>query len=62
MEEIADFLGCSVSNSQVSYILANVGGYRSTMAEDTRLALESYYQPFNERLFDILGYRIEEWN
>lgn len=62
LEEIAAFLGCPIRNSQVSYEPANVGGYRSTMDEGTRHALNAYYRDCNEKLFNMLGYRIEEWN
>ena len=62
LEEIAGFLGCPAGNGEVNYKPVNVGGYSSTMDEDTRRALIGYYRACNERLFNLLGYRIEEWN
>ena len=32
------------------------------MDEETRKELKDYYSHFNEKLFEILGYRVDEWD
>ncbi|MFH1964843.1 MAG: sulfotransferase [Acidobacteriota bacterium] len=59
--DVVYFLGGSSVNNRVDFTPANVGGYSSRMADDTRRALRAYYRPYNEQLFGILGYRVEEW-
>ena len=35
--------------------------YEDPMSEDAAEALKEHYKNSNERLFNLLGYRIEEW-
>lgn len=35
--------------------------YQETMSIDSRKKLEEIYKSYNDRLFKLLGYRIEEW-
>ncbi len=62
MEDIVSFLGGLPVNNRVCFTPLNVGKYESGMDEATRRALKEYYSHFNEELFEILGYRIDEWN
>jgi len=39
----------------------NKSGY-GKMSEDSRMALAKVYMPHNEKLFEILGYRVSEWD
>jgi len=58
---IVEFLGGSPLRDELDYTPANVGEYGSRMDPETRRTLKEYYQPFNEELFRILGFRIDEW-
>ena len=35
--------------------------YSAAMSEETRQKLQRFYEPFNERLFQLLGRRIDNW-
>ena len=61
MDDVVNFLGGSPVNSKINFAPVNVGRYNSIMDDATRRALKDYYSHFNEKLFEILGYRIEEW-
>ena len=61
LQEIVDFLGGGEIKSGIDLTAVNVGRYTSRMDDPTRLWLNEYFRPFNERLFDLLGYRISEW-
>lgn len=39
----------------------NAGVYRQVLDENIRRKLVAFYRPHNDRLFDFLGYRVEEW-
>ena len=62
MEDIVSFLGGPPISTRVSFTPVNVGKYNTSMDEETRKALKDYYSHFNEKLFEILGYRIDEWS
>ena len=36
--------------------------YQEPMKEETARLLQEIYEPYNERLFQFLGYKVEEWN
>lgn len=59
--KIFEFLG--VETMQIEY-KPNIHKreYQETMSLESRKKLEEIYKPYNERLFKLLGYRIEEWN
>ena len=61
LEDVVSFLGGRAVNDSVDLTPGNVGGYSSRITADTRLALQNFYRPQNERLFKLLGFRIEEW-
>ena len=60
--ETVCFLGGSPDNLDVSFTHSNKGVYSSEFKEETRRKLEDYYRPHNERLFKLLGFRIDEWD
>ena len=35
--------------------------YSADMSEEVRQKLQRFYEPFNERLFQLLGRRIDNW-
>lgn len=57
---VCDFLG--ISRVAQPYARANARTYPAPMAEETRCRLVEYYRPLNERLFELLGERITEWD
>ena len=61
LDEIVSFLEAPPPAIEVEYSHENKGIYRSGLDPETRRNLEDYYKPHNERLFELLGYRIEEW-
>ena len=44
------------------FIHFNKGEYKKSMPAHTKKKLQELYAPFNERLFDLLGFQIKEWN
>lgn len=40
----------------------HVRTYPAPMQEETRALLQDLYRPFNQQLFDFLGYEVEEWS
>lgn len=61
-QEIVRFLGGGDMPENIDFTAINVGKYTSRMESETRRWLYSYYRPFNERLFQLIGYRISEWD
>lgn len=60
--DIVSFLGGTSIEWELSYTPVNVGKYRSQMDAETRRVLADYYRPYNERLFEMIGFRINEWD
>jgi len=56
---VFDFLGLEKKDIQPEH--KHVRKYQGTMETATRTFLEELYAPFNEALFEFLGYRIPEW-
>jgi len=50
-----------ISHVDVQYQNNHVRVYPEPMKKDIRKHLLEYYQPFNARLFDFLGYSVPEW-
>ncbi|MBW3020037.1 sulfotransferase domain-containing protein [Candidatus Woesearchaeota archaeon] len=59
--KIFDFLG--LKRFDIDYT-PNIHSrkYKEPMKEETRKKLKEIYKPYNERLFEFLGYRIKEWD
>lgn len=57
--KIFEFLG--VGEHVVSYKKSRIGHYKR-MSEVDREFLFDYYKPYNEKLFNLLGYEIPEWD
>ncbi len=62
LADIVKFLGGSPISTRINFVPSNAGKYNSGMDKETRLALKGYYSNPNEKLFAVLGYRIDEWN
>jgi len=57
---VFDFLG--VRRVQIEYDPnVAVRSYPKALEKDIYKKLHEFYKPYNERLFDFLGYRIDEW-
>jgi len=61
LKDLLAFLGGKPNDHDFEFLHRNRGSYTSQLAEDTRRKLEDYYRPFNQRLFNLLGYSIPEW-
>lgn len=53
------FLG--VPEMEFSFKRVHFRYYENPMSEEASETLRDYYKESNERLFDLLGYRVEEW-
>jgi hypothetical protein len=53
------FLGVKPIN--IEYDSRHVRDYSQPMKSETRKKLLEFYRPYNEELYDFLGYRISEW-
>ena len=60
MEKIYHFLNISIIKTESEII--HKRSYKEPMKMATRKKLLNLYEPYNEKLFDLLGYRIEEWS
>ena len=61
--KIFNFLGVSeLSESEKKYKNIHKRSYVTTMQEKERDYLIEYFKPYNEQLFEFLGYEIEEWS
>jgi len=59
--KMARFLGVGDFPQSTSFATRNVGKSKSKMQPVTSLLLRGFYQPHNEKLFELLGYDIPEW-
>lgn len=55
MNEIFSFLGLSDFKYFVTKAADNVGGYNEEMNKKTSLELSEYFNPYNEKLFSLVG-------
>lgn len=61
--KIFNFLGVSeLSESDIKYKDVHMKPYVTTLQEKERDCLREFYKPYNEQLFEFLGYEIEEWS
>lgn len=51
-----------LKNKELKYTPKNVGKYNQPIDKECYQLLKKIYEPYNERLFKFLGYRIKEWN
>ena len=61
LRDLLSFLGAEPNGRDFEFLHRNRGGYATQLAEDTRRKLEDYYRPCNQRLYNLLGYTIPEW-
>lgn len=60
--KIFNFLGVSeLSESDIKYKDVHMKPYVTTMQEKERDCLREFFKPYNEQLFEFLGYEIDEW-
>jgi len=60
-KDLYDFLGID-SSVKAPHEIENVGNYKDERSQESINRLKGFYQPYNERLFKLLGYRIPEWD
>ena len=61
--KIFNFLGVSeLSESEIKYRNVHARPYVTSMQEKERDCLIEFFKPYNEQLFEFLGYEIEEWS
>jgi hypothetical protein len=58
-QKIFEFLG--VKDYKIEFEDDHIGQYKSKISEAMKSKLRKIYKPHNEKLFEYLGYRIEEW-
>jgi len=59
--ELFQFLNIR-TDIEIPKVHSHKGDYQETRHKETLIRLYDYYRPFNEELFDLLGYRIPEWD
>jgi hypothetical protein len=60
-DKISDFLG--VERAKINFDMGvHAGKYEKPMSPWARETLNKIYDPYNERLFDFLGYQVPEWD
>jgi hypothetical protein len=60
--KIYNFLGVhSLTTDEIHHKNKLIGKYKEPMYEKDRDYLREFYKPYNEELFEFLGYEIEEW-
>ena len=61
--DIFKFLGVRKLKKDEFHILKNVHTreYSISVSEKEKEYLHELYKPYNEKLFDFLGYKIDEW-
>ena len=57
--EIFDFLG--IENQSINLRKYNSFSANENIDEESKQLLSEFYKPFNQELFDFLGYEIKEW-
>ena len=57
--KVFEFLGVTPMDVEAEH--RHVRKYSSPMKDTTRELLENFYEPYNEELYDFLGYRIDDW-
>ena len=57
--EIFDFLG--IENQSINLRKYNSFSSNENIDEESKQLLSEFYKPFNEELFEFLGYEIKEW-
>lgn len=60
LKKIYSFLGIPYKHTKLHD--RHVRQYPRPMEEDMRRNLLAHYRPYNGRLFDFLGYSVDEWN
>ena len=59
MSEVFQFIG--LPNETIKDVDPKNMGINTTMDENVKKVLDDFYHPFNEQLFKLLGYRIDNW-
>lgn len=59
-KDIFEYIGVD-SNIKIEKVHLHKGGYKEDMLKESHQFLKEYYQPYNKKLFDLLGYEIGEW-
>jgi hypothetical protein len=61
MSEIFRFIGVDIKDLNLQYEMMFVNKYDITISEDQLRRLRGVYSKENERLFNLLGYRVDSW-
>lgn len=54
-KQVLDFLALRDLGIPAEFPKKHVGGYKSQMDEDTKMYLNEYFKPHNQRLYELLG-------
>jgi len=61
MDEVFQFIGVSNVGLNLQYEMMFVNKYDISISEDQLKTLRGLYEKENERLFNLLGYRVDSW-